>query len=83
MAWHGRPCLYRSLIHASADTATVIANADPGDYGDRILVAMNVQITESGESTDRAAAVRDAGVKVSAASQAGETRALVCAGFSS
>eukprot|EP00752_Nemacystus_decipiens_P003780 g3480.t1 len=46
------------------DTATIIANADPGDFGDRILVAMNVEITESGESTDRAAAVRDAGAKV-------------------
>lgn len=41
-----------------------MATADPGDYGDRIMVAMNVEITETGESTDRAAAVRDAGAKV-------------------
>ena len=47
-----------------ADTANIIANADPGDFGDRLLVAMSVEITETMESTDRAAAVRDAGVKV-------------------
>lgn len=47
-----------------ADTAALIAAADPGDYGDRIMVAMNVEITETAEHTDRAAAVRDAGVKV-------------------
>lgn len=48
----------------SADIDAIIATADPGDYGDKILVAMNVEITETGESTDRAAAVRDAGAKV-------------------
>ncbi|CAB1120657.1 unnamed protein product [Ectocarpus sp. CCAP 1310/34] len=47
-----------------ADTEAIMATADPGDYGDRIMVAMNVEITETGESTDRAAAVRDAGAKV-------------------
>lgn len=47
-----------------ADTAAVIAAADPGDYGDRIMVAMTVEITETAQSTDRAAAVRDAGAKV-------------------
>ncbi|CAM9258258.1 unnamed protein product [Pylaiella littoralis] len=48
----------------ASDTAAVIAAADPGDYGDRIMVAMNVEITDTAESTDRAAAVRDAGAKV-------------------
>ncbi|CAN0503367.1 unnamed protein product, partial [Ectocarpus sp. 12 AP-2014] len=47
-----------------ADTEAIMATADPGDYGDRIMIAMNVEITETGESTDRAAAVRDAGAKV-------------------
>lgn len=47
-----------------ADIDTIIASADPGDYGDRIMVAMNVEITDTAESTDRAAAVRDAGAKV-------------------
>lgn len=47
-----------------ADTAAIIATADPGDYGDRITVAMNVEITATAESTDRAADVRDAGAKV-------------------
>ncbi|CAM9925669.1 unnamed protein product, partial [Laminaria digitata] len=48
----------------AADTDAIIASADPGDYGDRITVAMNVEITADAESTTRAAAVRDAGAKV-------------------
>lgn len=57
-------CAAPFFFPSLADTEAIIATADPGDYGDRIMVAMNVEITETGESTDRAAAVRDAGAKV-------------------
>ena len=56
------PLIQPSLV---IDTDAIIASADPGDYGDRITVAMNVEITADAESTTTAAAVRDAGAKVS------------------
>lgn len=60
------PLLQPSLvIQIATDTDAIIASADPGDYGDRITVAMNIEITADAESTTRAAAVRDAGAKVS------------------
>lgn len=47
-----------------ADYDAIIASGDPGDYGDKITVALNLEITADGEATTKAAEMRDAGIKV-------------------
>ena len=57
--------LNRLLATLRADVDAIIASASPGDFGDRITVAMNIEITPDAALTTAAAAVRDAGAKVS------------------